>query len=177
MSERDARQDALDRAKRILAELEKQAAGYTALTRPPHLVIEIKEKRDEIERLQGLLKKGKRLGVHSGAIPPPHLPTTADADSTNVDIRALSALVLFIVTALLTIILSNNTILNTIINFLADRPTSWIVNKDETNPVINLNQAISLIKCFLYPTFMIATFLLVKHRKRIVNLFTEESAK
>jgi tetratricopeptide (TPR) repeat protein len=53
--DREAVQRALDMACRVLAELETKAAGYTALTIPSSLVIEIEEKRREIERLQARL--------------------------------------------------------------------------------------------------------------------------
>ena len=43
---------ALSRARQALAVLETQAAGYTALTIPAHLVIELDEKRKEIARLE-----------------------------------------------------------------------------------------------------------------------------
>ncbi len=46
---------ALENARRILAELEAKAAGYTALTIPPPLVLELDEKRKEVERLEALV--------------------------------------------------------------------------------------------------------------------------
>ena len=45
---------ALENARRILAELEAKAAGYTALTIPPSLVLELAEKRKEVARLEAL---------------------------------------------------------------------------------------------------------------------------
>ncbi len=49
---------ALERAKHALTILEEQAAGYTALTIPAHVVIEIEEKRKEVARLEGLAEEG-----------------------------------------------------------------------------------------------------------------------
>ncbi len=43
---------ALDMAQRSLEVLETQAAGYSALTIPTHLVLELEEKRKEIARLE-----------------------------------------------------------------------------------------------------------------------------
>lgn len=42
---------ALKMARRALAILERQAAGYTSLTIPTHLQIELEEKRAEVARL------------------------------------------------------------------------------------------------------------------------------
>jgi len=53
--DREAVQRALDMACRVLAELGTKAAGYTVLEIPSSLVIEIEEKRREIERLQARL--------------------------------------------------------------------------------------------------------------------------
>lgn len=53
---------ALERARRALAVLEEQAAGYTALTIPASLVIDLQDKRKEIQRLEALLAgKGEEL--------------------------------------------------------------------------------------------------------------------
>jgi hypothetical protein len=43
-------------ARRSLTNLEKQAAGYTSLTIPSHLKIELEEKRLEVENLEARLK-------------------------------------------------------------------------------------------------------------------------
>lgn len=45
-------QRALEKAHRILAVLEEQAAGYTSLTVPAHLQVELEEKRKEVARLE-----------------------------------------------------------------------------------------------------------------------------
>jgi tetratricopeptide (TPR) repeat protein len=45
----------LEMARRVLTELETKAAGYTVLTIPAELVIEIQDKRAEIERLEAVL--------------------------------------------------------------------------------------------------------------------------
>ncbi len=49
---------ALKMARRALAILEEQAAGYTALTVPVHLKIELEEKRREVAALEGKLGRG-----------------------------------------------------------------------------------------------------------------------
>jgi hypothetical protein len=43
---------ALERARRTLAILEQQAAGYTTLTLPAHLAVELEEKRKEVADLE-----------------------------------------------------------------------------------------------------------------------------
>ena len=43
---------ALKMARRALAILEERAAGYTALTIPTHLQIELEDKREEVARLE-----------------------------------------------------------------------------------------------------------------------------
>lgn len=48
-----AAQRALEVARRSLAILEQQAAGYTSLTIPAHLQIELEDKRREVARLEG----------------------------------------------------------------------------------------------------------------------------
>jgi len=47
---------ALENARRALAILEAQAAGYTSLTIPAHLKIELEDKRREVEELERRLK-------------------------------------------------------------------------------------------------------------------------
>ena len=51
---------ALTRARRTLAILEEQAAGYTALTIPAHLKIELEEKRREVADLEDRLRASQR---------------------------------------------------------------------------------------------------------------------
>ncbi len=53
-------QAALRMARRALAILEGQVAGYTALTIPTHLKIELEEKRREVAELEA--RAGKRKG-------------------------------------------------------------------------------------------------------------------
>ena len=48
---------ALARARRILAILEEQAAGYTSLTIPAHLKLELEDKRREVQELERRLKE------------------------------------------------------------------------------------------------------------------------
>jgi hypothetical protein len=55
MGDREIRERALERARLVLASLEEQAAGYTALSVPVNLVIELNEKREEVKRLEALL--------------------------------------------------------------------------------------------------------------------------
>jgi hypothetical protein len=51
---------ALTRARRTLAILEEQAAGYTALTIPAHLKVELEEKRREVADLEDRLRASQR---------------------------------------------------------------------------------------------------------------------
>jgi len=48
----------LERSRRALAILEEQAAGYTVLTIPPHLKIELEEKRNQVAELEARLRTG-----------------------------------------------------------------------------------------------------------------------
>ncbi len=50
-------QVALVRARRTLAALEEQAAGYTSLTIPVNLKLELEDKRQEVEEMEGRLRK------------------------------------------------------------------------------------------------------------------------
>lgn len=56
MENHDIIASALSRARQALAVLETQAAGYTALTIPAHLVIELDEKRKEVTRLEAQIR-------------------------------------------------------------------------------------------------------------------------
>jgi hypothetical protein len=56
MSNQEVVTPALAMARRSLTNLEKQAAGYTSLTIPSHLKIELEEKRLEVENLEARLK-------------------------------------------------------------------------------------------------------------------------
>ena len=47
---------ALTMARRTLAILEEQAAGYTVLTIPAHLAIQLEDKRNEVAELKDRLK-------------------------------------------------------------------------------------------------------------------------
>jgi hypothetical protein len=53
-------ESALSMAERSLAILEKQAAGYTVLTIPPHLQIQLEEKRKEVGERKAELDKAKQ---------------------------------------------------------------------------------------------------------------------
>ena len=55
MDDRESLQRTLSRARRALQILEEEAAGYTALTRPAHLQIEIEEQRKEVASLEARL--------------------------------------------------------------------------------------------------------------------------
>ncbi len=48
---------ALNRARRALAALEEQAAGYTSLTIPVNLKLDLEDKRREVAELEGRLRK------------------------------------------------------------------------------------------------------------------------
>jgi hypothetical protein len=45
-------------AQTVLADLEKQAAGYTSLTIPSNLNIELEDKREEVARPKGTIRSG-----------------------------------------------------------------------------------------------------------------------
>lgn len=62
---------ALRMARRALALLEQQVAGYGALHTPVHLLIELEEKRREVAELEA------REGLAPTATPPPATPTAA----------------------------------------------------------------------------------------------------
>lgn len=47
----------LKMARRVLAELETQAAGFTSLTRPSELVIKLEDKREEVQALENELRR------------------------------------------------------------------------------------------------------------------------
>lgn len=51
---------ALENARRTLAILEAQAAGYTSLTIPPHLQVELEDKRKEVAQLEADLKSARQ---------------------------------------------------------------------------------------------------------------------
>ncbi len=55
MSERETLEQALTKARHVLAILEGQAAGYGSLAVPPHIVIQIEEKQKEIAGLEARL--------------------------------------------------------------------------------------------------------------------------
>ncbi|MCP4518129.1 MAG: NB-ARC domain-containing protein, partial [Delftia sp.] len=52
MDERETLQQTLEMAQAVLAVLEKQSAGYTSLTIPAHIQIQLDEKRQEVASLQ-----------------------------------------------------------------------------------------------------------------------------
>lgn len=58
-------EQALARAKNVLATLEYQAAGYTSLTIPAHLKVDLVEKRQEVARLEACVKQLQDSGVAS----------------------------------------------------------------------------------------------------------------
>jgi len=49
--------NALERARRVLEILEEQAAGYTKLSIPPHLQVELEEKRREVAEMERRLEQ------------------------------------------------------------------------------------------------------------------------
>ena len=56
MDECASLEETLAIAQTVLADLEKKAAGYTSLTIPSHLNLELKDKRQEVESLKARLK-------------------------------------------------------------------------------------------------------------------------
>jgi len=69
MEDREILESTLSRARQALAVLEGQAAGYTVLTIPAHLVIELDEKSKEVARLEARLAQ-----IETGAVAALHLP-------------------------------------------------------------------------------------------------------
>ena len=51
-ADRDSLRAQLNTAGRVLAVLEQQDAGYTTLTTPAHLVVELQEQREKVARLR-----------------------------------------------------------------------------------------------------------------------------
>ncbi len=51
-AERDSLRAQLNTARRVLAVLEQQEPGYTTRTTPAHLVVELREQREKVARLQ-----------------------------------------------------------------------------------------------------------------------------
>ncbi len=58
MDDGEIRSNALTMARRALTILEEQAAGYTALTIPVHLQLELEEKRREVTELEARIVQG-----------------------------------------------------------------------------------------------------------------------
>lgn len=77
MEDREILESALTRARQALAILESQAAGYTVLSIPPHLVIERDEKRKEVARLETRLTQ-LETGAVSGVRLPQNLPRRSE---------------------------------------------------------------------------------------------------
>ncbi len=69
MQDRETLESTLNRARQALAVLEGQAAGFTVLTIPSHLVIELDEKRKEVARLEARLAQ-----LETGVAVEPRLP-------------------------------------------------------------------------------------------------------
>jgi tetratricopeptide (TPR) repeat protein len=89
MEQRESWQRALDMARRTLATLEEQAAGYTVLTIPASLVNEIEAKRQEIARLESLLADVEQDSV----LPRDNLPRRVSFFGREKEIaRAMDAL-------------------------------------------------------------------------------------
>jgi hypothetical protein len=65
MNEQEILEQALARARNVLATLEYQAAGYTSLTIPAHLKVELEEKRRDVANLGTRLKQLRDSGVVS----------------------------------------------------------------------------------------------------------------
>ncbi len=68
MKERERLEQALELACNVLAELEKRAAGYTVLTVPSELIVQIEEKRKEIEQLESRIS-GKSSPTNPNTLP------------------------------------------------------------------------------------------------------------
>ena len=79
----------LTTAKKVLVVLEQQAAGYTSLTIPAHLKVELEEKRQEVTHLEARLNQlqaGKSTAVPDKSPPVSTLPTF-DFEVVTVDER------------------------------------------------------------------------------------------
>lgn len=71
MNDQETLQQTLTMAQAVLAVLEQQAAGYTKLTVPAHLVIQLEEKRKEVASLEARLSQleGRRLDTLPDNLP------------------------------------------------------------------------------------------------------------
>jgi len=67
MEERTNLEQVLSTARRILMVLEEQAAGYTKLTIPAHLKVQLEEKRQEVSSLEARLSQLR--GTHPASVP------------------------------------------------------------------------------------------------------------
>ena len=79
---------ALENARRALAILERQAAGFTSLSLPVPLQIELEDKRREVADLEARLSAAAPLEVPTLGTPGPATPD-ADAAYQHVDPRKL----------------------------------------------------------------------------------------
>ena len=75
----------LDTAKRALAILENQAAGYTSLTHPAHLKIELEDKRKEVAQLEQRLHTLEALPGRADPTPPTGTGTAPPKPATPSD--------------------------------------------------------------------------------------------
>lgn len=65
MNERKIVEQTLNKARSVLAVLEEQAAGYTYLTIPAHLKVELEQKRQEVATLEAKLNQLQDSGVNT----------------------------------------------------------------------------------------------------------------
>ena len=72
MEECESIQRQLEKARRLLDTLEEQAAGYTSLTIPAHLKLQLEEQREKVARLEA------RLAVLLSEPPPLAQPSRPD---------------------------------------------------------------------------------------------------
>jgi tetratricopeptide (TPR) repeat protein len=78
MDDREMLESTLHRARQALAVLEGQAAGYTVLTIPAHLVIELGEKQQEVARLEARLTQLETGAVAEALRLPHNLPRRSE---------------------------------------------------------------------------------------------------
>jgi 3',5'-cyclic AMP phosphodiesterase CpdA len=81
--DRETLERALTMARRALAHLEEQAAGYTALTIPTHLQLELEEKRRQVAALERRCAEPRQEKAPSSPSPPSIGDTASDAAPTS----------------------------------------------------------------------------------------------
>ena len=93
MSERESIEQTLHQARSVLAVLEVQAAGYTNLTIPAHLKVELDQKRQEVATLEAKLNQ---LGFVANPPAPSCLAWGTRISQNNLLVRQVELLTQYI---------------------------------------------------------------------------------